>query len=172
MKHISAIVFMLFIALSGVSAKDRASKHTTVKGDFISVTYGQPAKKGRTIFGDMTPAVSPLVPNNIVWRTGADEATEITFKKDCMFAGQKVKAGTYTLYTIPHSKEWEIILNSKLGQWGAFDYDKLKDMEVLNAKVPVKSIDHVVEVFTITVENTGVKLEWDKTSVFIAAKPI
>ena len=69
---------MMLFSLSSIFAKDKVSKHSTVKGDQMSITYGQPSKKGRVIFGG-------LVPYGEVWRTGADEATEITLKKDCFF---------------------------------------------------------------------------------------
>jgi hypothetical protein len=163
MKHIFSLAFLMVLAISGTFAKDRASAHTTVKGDFISVTYGQPNMKGREIFGG-------LVPYGQVWRTGADEATEITITKGCMFGGKQVSPGTYTLFTIPEKGQWTIILNSKLKQWGAFEYDQVKDKNVLVAKVPSKQLDNAVETFTIKVADNGITLSWDKTSVFVSAQ--
>lgn len=163
MKNLLSIAFLAFITFSAASAKDRASKHTTAHKGNISVTYGQPSKKGREIFGG-------LVPYGQVWRTGADEATEITFSHDCQFAGKPVKAGTYTLFTIPGKTEWTIILNSQLKQWGAFGYENVKDKDVLTATVPAKTQEKMVETFTIIPENNGLTLEWDKTVVFIPSK--
>ena len=54
--------------------------------------------------------------------------------------GKPVKAGTYTLFVIPNEQSWTIILNSQLGQWGAFDYEKYKDKDVLHVDVPVKKL--------------------------------
>lgn len=159
------IALIMVTAISSVFGKDkeRASKHTTVSSGNISITYGQPMKKGREIFG-------ALVPYGQVWRTGADEATEITFKKDCMFADKPVKAGTYSLFTIPGKKEWGVILNSELKQWGAYGYDKAKDKDVLKATVPAGETDHMVETFTISIKEEGVLLEWDKTFVLIPVR--
>ena len=180
MKKITSLVLILLVAFTGVNAQNkskskskgtakeeqRASKHTTVSNDLISVTYGQPNKKGRVIFGE-----GGLVPFGQVWRTGADEATEITLKKGCMFAGRQVKAGTYTLFTTPFKGEWLIVLNSELGQWGAYGYDKVKDKNVLQSNALVETLPNEVETFTITPEKDGMRMSWDKTSVFIPIKP-
>jgi Protein of unknown function (DUF2911) len=156
-------MLLMLISVSLLSAKDkekRASPMATAKGKNVSVTYSRPYKKGRAIFGS-------LVPYGEVWRTGANEATEITFAKSGSFAGKPVKAGTYTLFTIPTATAWTVILNSELKQWGAFGYDKVKDKDVLQATVQSTHLDHVVEQFTITVKDNGLLLEWDQTSVLI-----
>tara|TARA_R110000868_G_scaffold21640_10_gene89806 strand:+ start:1819 stop:2370 length:552 start_codon:yes stop_codon:yes gene_type:complete len=86
----------------------------------VKVIYSRPQLKGRSI--------AELAPAGAVWRTGANEAVEITFYKDANFGGTTVTAGTYTLFTIPGAKEWTIILNSKLNQWGAYSYDQAADV--------------------------------------------
>lgn len=166
MKQITSLAFLMVFALTTVFAKDkdRVSKHTTVKGDYVSVTYGQPSKKGRDIFGG-------LVPFGQIWRTGADEATEVTLTRGCMFAGRQVMPGTYTLYTIPNSKEWGIILNSELKQWGAYEYDKIKGSNVLEGTAEVTTLKKSVETFKIDVVAEGIKMSWDKTSVLIPVVP-
>jgi VCBS repeat-containing protein len=143
--------------------KQRASPHDTVKAKDIEITYGRPYKKNREIFGS-------LVKYGEVWRTGADEATQITFKKDATFGGKPVKAGTYTLFTIPTEGEWTVILNSQLKQWGAFEYNKNKDKDVLQVKVPSKKIASTVEQMTIIVEGSNINITWDKTMVAIPVK--
>ena len=151
---LSTVVLTVFSAC----AQDRKSPHETVEGKDVKVTYGRPYKKGRVIFGD-------LEKYGKVWRTGADEATEITFTKDAQVAGKPVKAGTYTLFTIPGEKEWTIILNSQLKQWGAYSYDKYKDKDVLQVKVPAKKTDKVIEQHTIRFNDAGMIIEWDQTQV-------
>lgn len=125
----------------------------------ISMDYGRPAVKGRVIFGD-------LVPFGQVWRAGANEATKITFGQEVLFGGQKVKKGTYALYIVPQEKEWKIILNKGVNNWGAFSYDAKDD--VASTTVPVKKMNEKMERFTINFEDiTDEKLnlvfEWDKT---------
>jgi hypothetical protein len=140
-----------------------ASPHDTVQAKNIKVTYGRPYKKGREIFGK-------LEPYGKVYRCGADEATTISFAKDGNFGGKPVKAGTYTLFVIPNEKQWTIILNSQLGQWGAFKYDQYKDKDVLHVDVPVKNLSAPIEQLTIRFPGSDMVIEWDKTQVAIPVK--
>lgn len=130
------------------------------------IVYGRPQKKGRTMIGGTEPWGK-------VWRTGANESTEIKLYRDVTFGDQKIKAGTYTLYTIPdQSAEWTIIFNSKLDTWGAFDYDQSKD--VARIKVPVTTTDNDVEAFTIVFEGKdgsgNMDLAWEKWMVKVPMK--
>ena len=140
MKNLLAIFAFFFAVTSLVQAQDKkapVSPKVTVESPDknIKVVYGQPSKKGRIIFG--ADGSSSLEKYGKVWRTGANEATEVTFKTDVMFGDKMVKAGTYTLFTIPGEKEWSVLLNSTLGQWGAYDYEKVKGTDVAMIKVPV-----------------------------------
>ena len=132
----------------------------------VRVIYSRPAKKDREIFGGM-------IKYDKVWRMGANEAAEIKFYRDVTINGNKVAAGTYALYAIPNADEWTIILSTDLDQWGAYSYTEDKD--VLRVSVPVKSIDEVVENFTIqfvksTDQEATMKLAWDKTLVEVPIK--
>ncbi|RNL90745.1 DUF2911 domain-containing protein [Sinomicrobium pectinilyticum] len=124
------------------------------------VVYGRPQKKDRPVFGT-------LVPFDKVWRTGANEATEITFFKDVMFGDKEVEAGTYTLFTIPGVKEWVVILNSDTDVWGAFDYKEAND--VARTTVPVEKDSQSLEAFSITFEpgdnGADMYMGWDTTRV-------
>ncbi len=130
---------------------------------YVKVVYGQPHKRGREIFGT-------LVSYGEVWRTGANEATEITFTEDVEFGGNLVESGIYSLFTIPEENQWTVILNKNLGQWGAFSYDDTADY--LRFNVPVQTIDEMVESFTINfseVEGTQTMMSmvWNSTKVEI-----
>jgi hypothetical protein len=137
-----------------------AIARTTVGDTYIKVVYGQPLKKGREIFGE-------LEPYGKVWRTGANESTEITFTTDVNFGGTRVPAGTYSLFTIPNKDSWVVILNSALGQFGAFQYDESKD--VARFEVPVKASDKMHEAFTISFTEanggTDLHMNWDLVHV-------
>jgi hypothetical protein len=156
MKNLLLTLFVSVITLGWAAAQaPKASPRVTAEGKNVSVAYGQPSKKGRVIFGE-------LEAYGKVWRTGANEGTEITFKKDGKFGGKAVKAGTYTLFTIPGEKEWTIILNSELKQWGAYNYDKIKDKNVVEVKVPAKKFSDVVEKLTFKVSDDVLQMQWDK----------
>ena len=164
MKSILSLVAAITILSSTSTAQEvRKSPHDTVKSKQVTVTYGRPYKKGRVIFGGLEKYGN-------VWRVGADEATQITFSQDVKFGGESVKKGTYTLFAIPEEKEWTIILNSQLGQWGAYDYGKNKDKDVLKVKVPVKKLSDVVEQLTIKTDNSALLISWDQTQVSVPMK--
>ena len=127
----------------------------------VRVIYSRPQKKGREIFGSK-------VPFGKVWRTGANEATEIQFYQNVTIGGKKIKAGTYSLFTIPGEKEWTIIINSDLDYWGAYSYQEQND--ALRTTVKPKKLEGNVEAFTIQFEADGenktiMKLAWDQTLV-------
>jgi len=157
---LSAIVF----AVLGSCAQAPASPKASAEGKGVKVNYGQPSKKDRVIFGK-------LVPFGEVWRTGANEATEITFDKDATFGGKSVKAGTYTLFTVPKETEWTVILNGQLKQWGAFDYEKYKDKDVAQFTVPSSKTSGVVEklTYSFTPKNDLV-IAWDDRQISIPIK--
>jgi hypothetical protein len=116
------------------------------KGDtYIKVVYGQPYRRDRVIFGD-------VVPFNEVWRTGANEATEILFTNDVLLNGNRVEAGIYSLFTIPREDNWTIILNNALGEWGAFTYDE--NMDYLRFDVPVNNAPSTIEAFSISFDDS------------------
>ena len=164
MKNLLTIILSLFVlSTSAQEQKKLLSPKASSENEHIKITYGQPSKRGRIIFG-------VLVPHDSVWRTGANEATEITFKHDAIFGGKKVKAGTYTLFTIPSKEYWEVILNKQLGQWGAYEYEKYRRRNVLRTKVPVYELEEELEKFTITVKKAAVSFEWDRTGVAVPYK--
>ena len=107
-----------------------------------------------------------------IWRVGADEATTISFKKDAKFGGETIVAGTYTLFAITNETEWILILNSELGQWGAFSYEKNKEKDVAKVTVPVEKLSNVVEQLTIwhDADNGKLIIEWDTTKVSVPIK--
>lgn len=125
----------------------------------IQVDYCRPYKKGREIFGK-------LLPYGEVWRTGANEATIFEAKQDIKVGDKTLKAGKYTLWTIPNADKWTIILNSETGQWGT-NYDEKKD--VLRVDVPVGKSAEMMEQFKIdfAAAATGAEmiLRWDNTEV-------
>jgi hypothetical protein len=158
-----AVLLLAAMALPTLAGRgddaDRKSKNGkaegTIDGIGVVVEFGSPQVQERAVWGK-------LVPNGKVWRTGADEATTITFDKDATVGGHKVAAGTYGLFTVPGDGEWTIVLNSVAEQWGAYDYAKDKDVVRFSAK-PMAG-EHV-EAMDFVIDGDSVVLRWEKVKV-------
>ncbi|WP_299461090.1 DUF2911 domain-containing protein [uncultured Microscilla sp.] len=127
----------------------------------VKVIYSRPYKKGRDIFGG-------IVKYDKLWRTGANEATEIRFAQDVKFGGKAIKAGTYALFTVPGKDKWTIILNKDYDQWGTSGYKEAND--VARIEVPAKNdAKKSLENFSIRFggndKDLTMVLGWDKTRV-------
>lgn len=128
----------------------------------VTIEYSRPSVKGRTIFGD-------LVPYDQMWRTGANKNTMITFSTDAEIDGQKIKAGTYAIFTKPGKENWDVYFYTDTENWGTpQDWDESK----VAAKATVKSypIPFNVETFTLdinSITNSTAKLDliWEKTYI-------
>lgn len=138
-----------------------AISSVSYQGAYIKVVYGQPYRRGRTIFGE-------LEPYGEVWRTGANEATEITITDTVLMGSEAVYPGTYSLFTIPKEDSWTIILNRDLGLWGAFDYNENRDYKRID--FPVQKLEEPIEAFTIQFSQpknntTTLSFKWDVVQV-------
>lgn len=158
---------LLFISNDGVAqAKFPAassSQHVTQDLGIKKITlkYQRPSARERQVFGG-------LVPYGQVWRTGANNATTLTFEDEVTVNGNKVQAGTYGLFTIPNEGEWTIILNKGAEQWGSYNYKQEDD--VIRFQVASKRVQDAVETFTIafedvTTKSLNVSLAWENTKV-------
>ena len=141
------------------------SPSQTVKQDFglssVELSYSRPAMKGRKIFGD-------LVPFGKVWRTGANNATTLTFGEEVTIGGTKVPAGKYGLLTIPDKKSWTIIISKQTDVTSPSAYKQ--DQDVVRVEAKTMDMNNAVESFTIQfadVKPTSCELHimWDKTAV-------
>jgi len=135
------------------------------KETYVKITYSQPDKAGREIFGK-------LIPYGKVWRTGANEATEITTTKNISLNGFLLKAGTYSIFTIPGPDTWTIIINSELGLWG--DYNHNPRLDILKFQVRATKSTDIYERFTIQFaqrnESADLALLWDDVRVIVPVK--
>jgi hypothetical protein len=135
-----------------------------VSDKLVKITYGRPQLKGREL--------SKLAPNDKVWRTGANEAAEITFYKDVMFGEEAVKAGTYTMFTIPADGEWTVILSTAKNVWGSYFYKENED--VVRVKGIVSKSEDLIEAFSITFDgkdmDANMYLGWGNTVVTVPVK--
>lgn len=126
----------------------------------VTIKYSRPGVKGRAIWG-------ALVPYDKVWRTGANEATTITFSEDVTVEGQKLPKGTYSLHTVPGQAQWGVIFNSVADQWGSYSYDAAKD--VVRVNVAPQAAPHMewmsFEIPEMTTDTAKIVLRWEKIAV-------
>lgn len=146
---------------------------------YVKVTYGRPYTRNRAIFGHNTDSTTFLVPFGELWRTGANEATEITLTGDLTVAGEPLAAGTYSIFTIPGETAWAVHFSPQLGldgtgrlAGGTFTpnvYDPGQD--ALQITVPVHTLDEAVDQFTIAFEpadeGTSLVMRWETTEIRI-----
>lgn len=126
----------------------------------IEIVYSRPGAKDRQVFGG-------IVPYDKVWRTGANNATKVTFNTAVKLNGAEIPAGTYALFTIPGENEWTIIISKNVTQ-SALQYDEKADVVRVKA-TPVKWAE-MIETFTIEFnhirdESAVLNLVWEKTVV-------
>jgi hypothetical protein len=140
----------------------KASVSQTIGVTDITVTYCRPGVKGRVIWGELVPYDKP-------WRTGANEATTFATTDDVTIAGQKLAAGTYSLFTLPTAGDWTVIFSRQKDLWGAFAYDSTQDA----LRVPRKpSAAEPVEWMRFSFENltpgsADLVLRWEKFELAI-----
>lgn len=173
MKSIAAALMLTAALSTNVIAQQlkvpAASPAQTIKQAFglseIMIDYSRPGVKNRVVFGD-------VVPFGKIWRTGANNATKVTFGDDVKVEGTEIKAGTYAIYTIPNKESWEIMLYKDLTLGGNVADYKMEN-EVLRFKVKTIAISNKVETFTmgvndITPTSANIELMWENTKVMFA----
>lgn len=162
---------LLFINSTAQQIKTPApSPPQYVKQDFglsaIELSYSRPGVKNRKVFGD-------LVPYGKVWRTGANQATTLTFGDDVSINDTKIPAGKYGLLTIPDAGEWTIIITKQLDVTNPAAYKQ--DQDVVRVKIKSYDLPFTIENFTILFSNvtpTSCNLEmmWDKSFISLPIK--
>ncbi len=164
------IFFIAAVALSSTAIAQQLktpapSSTQTIKQDFglgsIELSYSRPNGKGRKIMGD-------LVPFGKVWRTGANQATTITFADEVTIGDKKVPAGKYGLLSIPDKNSWTLIISKQTDVTGPDAYKQESDVVRVNA-LPISTVNNV-ESFTMQFANVKatsceLHLMWEKTVV-------
>jgi hypothetical protein len=143
-----------------VRLSPNASVSQTIGLTDVAITYCRPGVKGRVIWGE-------LVPYDKVWRTGANEATTISFSNDVLIEGQKLPKGKYSLHTIPTATTWTVIFNKVADQWGSYSYKQEED--ALRVTVTPRDGDFQERMlFTfdkLTDNSAEIVLSWEKLQV-------
>jgi hypothetical protein len=173
MRKMIFFIFAVLIAAGAIAQQTpaapqvnypRPSQHASVTQTIgttdMTITYSRPGVKGRTIWG-------ALVPYDKVWRTGANEATKISFSDDVTINGQPLPKGTYSLHTIPGKDEWTIIFNKVANQWGSFTYDPAQDALRVTAKPHGDEYNELVTfaIPKVTADEATVEIKWTNVAV-------
>jgi hypothetical protein len=161
---IFSVIILSFISEAQDFRTPRPSPDATVS-QFVGVTkitidYSSPAVKDRKIWGE-------LVPFGQVWRTGANEATTITFSDAVSINGNELVAGTYAIHCIPNTNEWEMVFSKDVPVDGSSTLDPKK--EALRIKVKPEEhhfLERMAFLFTDATESSvNVNLLWEKLKV-------
>jgi hypothetical protein len=181
MKHLSKLIIllslMLFIPSNEVIAQefpkldtspmDMVITRDTDKSPLLRVIYSRPQKRDRVVFGN-------LVPFDKVWRTGANEATELEVYKTFQVGNETLSAGTYTLYTMPGEDMWTVIINKETNTWGAYSYKE--ELDAVRIEVPSKNAAATIEslsmAFKPTDDGVSLMIGWDDRFVEVPFKRV
>ena len=159
------LAFSLISLMASSQDKAKPSPAVTATGKAgnvnITIAYGSPSVKGRTVWGD-------LVPYGKVWRTGANDATTFEIDGDIKVEGQSLPKGKYSLFTIPEAGEWTIIINKNAKQWGAYSYKQEDD--VLRVKVKSTKSSSFNEALTYQIADGKVFIRWENLEVAFKVK--
>lgn len=171
LKFLIIVPFPLFFTLTA-AAQEQENNHIpvspnatvsqTIGNTVVSIYYGRPAIRGREMFGQ-------LIPFNQVWHTGAgaNEATVITFSDDVLIEGEPLKAGKYSLYTIPREDKWTLIFTNVPAQWGTYNYNSATD--AIRVQVDAKKGYHIEQMMfyfkDITNNSATIVFHWGETKV-------
>ena len=133
----------------------RDSTRAQIGSATFTVDYGRPLMRGRKLLGD-------VIPYDRVWRTGANAATQFTTSAPIKLAGMQVPAGTYTLWTVPHTSGVDLIVNKQTGQWGT-EYHSSQNLGT--ARITSEALPAPVETFTISISSGDTRhgmlvMEW------------
>lgn len=171
MKNFIFIALLSALTVTGIQAQkfpgaDKSSHdiafYRADNQPVVKVVYGRPNKSGREIFGG-------VVKFGDVWRTGANEATEVTFFRNVKVGGKDVPAGTYTLFSIPQKDKWTIILNKDVNLWGQYQYKAENDLARI--EVPAQALDPIQEAFAIMFKKVDdgahMLMGWDNVMVAV-----
>jgi hypothetical protein len=165
----TALSLLMAIGIVSYSLGQPKSPKKTATGTVgeakVIIEYSSPSANGRQIWGG-------LVPYDKVWRAGANQATTFATDKDIMVGGNKLSKGVYSIYMIPGEKEWQVVFNKDVGQWG-INRDgtttRKPENDVFIVKTTPKSTD-MMESLTYTVGSDSFSIGWEKLTASVPLK--
>lgn len=165
-KHL--ILAALLLPMAGFAQLDlpapspAASVSQTVGLTDFKIEYSSPAVSGRKIWGE-------LVPYGQLWRTGANRSTKVTFSKPVTIAGNKVEAGSYSIFMTPTAETWTVVLNSKSELSGTSGYDAANNVATFSVNPQACEMRERLsfQIVNFSAENAEIWMEWEKVRIVI-----
>lgn len=155
-------IFVVLIIAGVVLLKQPLSPARKTTGNInevaIKINYSSPGVKNRKIWGG-------LLPYNVLWRAGANEATTFEFSTDVVINNTLIKAGKYSFFAIPREEEWTLILNSNTKLAGTTKYNKEKD--VIRWQASPEPLERFQERLKYELDNNAIELKWENLKVSI-----
>ena len=134
----------------------------TINNVNVTIDYGSPSVKGRTIWGG-------LEKYDKVWRAGANENTTVAFDNDVVIDGKALKSGKYGFFIIPKKDgDWVVIFNTKNDAWGAYSYKESQD--ALRVSVTPEFVNDNQEALAYSVDKDAINFAWAKARLSIPVK--
>jgi DUF2911 family protein len=159
----SSPTFAQSLEVPAPSTKARVEMRVGIT-DF-AVDYSSPAMRGRKIFGG-------LLPYDKLWRTGANASTKLTASRDFTFGGTAVPKGTYSVFSIPGTSSWTVILNKNLEINNVDGYDAKDDAARITVNPEANAPrERMTFIFSDTTDDaTRLDLEWESVRVSVPIK--
>jgi hypothetical protein len=148
----------------GDGGSPHVKSNWTVKGAHITIEYGRPFLKGRTVGKEVATYGQP-------WRTGADEATTITSDKPLKIGAVSLAAGTtYTLNTLPNVDSWQLLIG-KLGEKGQWGIPYKPELEIGKTPMAVGKRETITDQVTISIvplpSGATLRIDWGTVSTSV-----
>lgn len=166
-----ALVFILLLSVNVTAQKFAKLDKSPMDAAAFPASYKEPNKLIKIVYSRPQlndRALSTLAPNGKIWRTGANEAAELTLFTDMKLCSTKIKAGTYTFYTIPGNTEWTAIISKDVNVWGAYTYSEANDVARLTVPVTTgESLDAFSIAFEESSNGVDMHLGWGTVRVAV-----
>lgn len=112
--HFATLFVAIALAPTAIAQDSPAPRETvtaSVGGKKVSIEYGRPSLKGRSLDQLMSQ-----LPADRIWRTGGDQVTTLKTEAPLLLGGKKVPAAKYTVYMhVPTTGNASLVLNSDKG---------------------------------------------------------
>jgi hypothetical protein len=147
-----ALALLVVTVESGFAQRGntRGTAMIDLAGKSVSVEYGRPALKGRSV----TDLLGQLKAGD-AWRVGADKSTTFKTSAALQFGGVTVPSGEYSLWVVRvGDNSWKLVFNKQHGQWGT-QHDAAQDL--VSAPLTQSEAADSAETVTISLSKAGKK---------------